>query len=266
MIPGVGDPLGRRPRRRAPDPEGLRAAGRGRHRARLRAPVRRPGVERAERRRLRRADPQRRRGHVPGQVQGQGALRALRAADGRRDPAPPRLQGGAGEGDRARADDRPVPADRRAGHGQDRRRRGARALGAPGARARPARRVRPARRGDRADRPARPPRPARGLPPGAPLAGRRDRPTVEPLRMHVNLSVAELRDPGLVENVLACDPGVRHRPGPARDRDHRVPARRRRRRGALPRAARARREDRARRLRHRLLVAVATCTRCRWTR
>ena len=28
-------------------------------------------------------------------------------------------------------------------------------------------------------------------------------PDVEPLRMHVNLSVAELRDPGLVENVLA---------------------------------------------------------------
>ena len=28
---------------------------------------------------------------------------------------------------------------------------------------------------------------------------------VEPLRMHVNLSVAELRDPDLVENVLACD-------------------------------------------------------------
>src|ERR1700754_635447 len=28
-------------------------------------------------------------------------------------------------------------------------------------------------------------------------------PTVEPLRMHVNLSVAELRDPGLVENVMA---------------------------------------------------------------
>jgi diguanylate cyclase (GGDEF)-like protein len=27
---------------------------------------------------------------------------------------------------------------------------------------------------------------------------------VEPLRMHVNLSVAELRDPGLVDNVLAC--------------------------------------------------------------
>ena len=28
-------------------------------------------------------------------------------------------------------------------------------------------------------------------------------PTVEPIRMHVNLSVAELRDPGLVDNVLA---------------------------------------------------------------
>ena len=91
-------------------------------------------------------------------------------------------------------------------------------------------------------------------------------PDVEPLRMHVNLSVAELRDPGLVDNVLACDPGGRDRPAPARGRDHREPAGRRRRRGALPRAARARRQDRARRLRHRLLVAVATCTRCRWTR
>ncbi len=29
-------------------------------------------------------------------------------------------------------------------------------------------------------------------------------PGVEPLRMHVNLSVAELRDPGLVDNVIAC--------------------------------------------------------------
>src|SRR5829696_3763417 len=35
-------------------------------------------------------------------------------------------------------------------------------------------------------------------------------PTVEPLRMHVNLSVAELRDPGLVDNVLASinDAGI----------------------------------------------------------
>src|SRR4051794_37916814 len=35
-------------------------------------------------------------------------------------------------------------------------------------------------------------------------------PTVEPLRMHVNLSVAELRDPGLVDNVLAAvhDAGI----------------------------------------------------------
>ena len=28
-------------------------------------------------------------------------------------------------------------------------------------------------------------------------------PSVEPIRMRVNLSVAELRDPGLVDNVLA---------------------------------------------------------------
>ena len=37
--PGRRRPAGRRPRRRAPHPEGLRAAGRGRHRAGLRAPV-----------------------------------------------------------------------------------------------------------------------------------------------------------------------------------------------------------------------------------
>ena len=50
------------------------------------------------------------------------------------DPAPPRPQGGAGQGDRARADRRPVPADRRARDGPDRRRRGARALEASRAR------------------------------------------------------------------------------------------------------------------------------------
>ena len=116
MLPGVGDPLvdGRAVARRI-----LKA---------FELPVeagtelvsvhlsRRPRQLQAERRRQRRADPQRRRRHVPGEVQGQGALRALRAADGRRHPAPPRLQGGAGEGDRARADGRPVPADRRARH------------------------------------------------------------------------------------------------------------------------------------------------------
>ncbi len=166
-------PAGRRPRRRPPHPEGVRAARRGRHRAGLRAPVRRPRVQPPVRRRRRRADPQRRRRHVPGEVQGQGALRALRAADGRRDPPSPRHEGRAGEGDRAPADDRPVPADRRAGHGQDRRRRGARPLGAPGARPRAARRVRAARRGDRADRAARALRAQRGLPAGPPLAGRR---------------------------------------------------------------------------------------------
>ncbi len=72
MIPGVGDPLHGRPRRRAPHPEGLRAAGRGRDRAGHRPPVRRPRLLAPEWRRRRRADPQRRRGHVPGQVQGQG--------------------------------------------------------------------------------------------------------------------------------------------------------------------------------------------------
>ena len=52
----------------------------------------------------------------------------------------------------------------------------------------------------------------------------------EPLRMHVNLSVAELRDPDLVDERAAPsieDAGIDARP--ARDRDHRVPAARRRR-------------------------------------
>ena len=268
MIPGVDDPLadGRAVARR--DPEGVRAARRGRHRAGLRAPLSvglalssQTGGDGDEL--IRNADVAMYQAKSKGKARFELFEPQMAAAD----PAPPRLQGRAGQGDRARADDRPVPADRRAGLGPDRRRRGARALGASRARPRPARRVRAAGRGDRADRAARPPRPARGLP-RRPAAGRTPRPTpsVEPLRMHVNLSVAELRDPDLVDNVLASIAGVRHRPEPARDRDHRVPAARRRRRGALPRAARARRQDRARRLRHRLLVAVATCTRCRWTR
>ena len=52
---------------------------------------------------------------------------------------------------------------------------------------------------------------------------------VEPLRMHVNLSVAELRDPDLVKNVLASIEESGIEPVAARDRDHRVPAARRRR-------------------------------------
>ena len=102
MLGGVERPAIDGARRRAPHPEGLRAAVRGRHRAGS-GTEHRHRVHRAERRRRRRADPQRRRGHVPGQGQRQGALRAVRAADGRRDPAPPRAQGRAGEGDRARA-------------------------------------------------------------------------------------------------------------------------------------------------------------------
>ena len=64
----------------------------------LGAPERRHRHERPGGRRRRSADPQRRRRHVPGQVEGQGALRGLRAVDGRRDPAPPRTQGGARQG------------------------------------------------------------------------------------------------------------------------------------------------------------------------
>ena len=94
----------------------------------------------------------------------------------------------------------------------------------PVARPRPARRVRAAGRGDRADRPARPPRPARGLPPGAPLAGRRDRRrrrAAAHARQPLGRRAAR---PGPGRQRPRLDPGVRHRPGPARDRDHRVPA------------------------------------------
>ena len=212
MIPGVGDPLvdGRAVARRIL--KAFELPGRGRHRARVSPSLRRPRLQPPVRRRRRRADPQRRRRHVPGEVQGQGALRALRAADGRRDPPSPRHEGRAGEGDRAPADDRPVPADRRAGQREDRRRRGARALGAPGARPRAARRVRAARRGDRADRAARALRPQRGLPAGPPLAGRRsgrDRAAAharEPVGRRAARSRTSSRTCSLAINTAGIDP------------------------------------------------------------
>ena len=78
-----------------------------------------------------------------------------------------------------------------------------------------------------------------------------------PLRMHVNLSAAELRDPELTADVRAVLEAGELDAGAARAGDHRDRAAQRRRdqRRALAGAALARRADRARRLRHGLLVA-----------
>ena len=79
---------------------------------------------------------------------------------------------------------------------------------------------------------------------------------VEPLRMHVNLSVAELRDPDLVKNVLASitEAGIDPQQLVIEITESQLLAAASR--GALPRAARAGHQDRARRLRHRLQLAV----------
>ena len=95
----------------------------------------------------------------------------------------------------------------------------------PVARPRPARRVRAAGRGDRADRAARPPRPARGLPAGAPLAGRRDRSrrrAAAHARQPVRRRAARSRTWSRTSSRSIQDAGID--PRPARDRDHRVPA------------------------------------------
>ena len=123
--------------------------------------------------RPRRADPRGRPGHVPGEDLGQGALRVLRPADGGGDAAPPRSQAGAGAGHRAPGDRRRVPADRRPRDRAHQRRRGARALGAPRARADRAHGVHPAGGGVRPDPGDRPARAGADLPPGAALGRRR---------------------------------------------------------------------------------------------
>ena len=148
----------------------------------------------APQRRRRRADPRGRPRDVPGQGEGQGAVRVLRPDDGRGDAAPARPQGGAREGDRARGDPRRVPADRVAADGPDLRRRGARALAASRPRAGRAVGVHPAGRGDRADPRARPPRAHAGLPAVAALARRRRRRSAAaPAREPVGRAIARSR-------------------------------------------------------------------------
>ena len=200
--------------------------------ARLGAPQRRHRRTAEPQRRRRRADPQRRPRDVPGQVQGQGALRVLRAADGRRDAAPPRPQGGAGA--RRSSASRSSSSTSRSSRSTPGRIVAAEALVRwehPVRGLVPPVGVRAAGRGDRPDR-ARSAATSCARPAGRRAAGRTPRPTGgEPLRMHVNLSVAELRDPGLVDERAAPrsqEAGIA--PEPARARDHRDPAARRRRR------------------------------------
>ena len=107
---------------------------------------------------------------------GKALLRALRPRGAGGDAAPPPDEGRPAARRRARGElTRPLPADRRARHRRRGGGRGARALGAPRARADHAGRVHPARRGDRDDRRDRALRAARGLPAGPPLAGRAGR-------------------------------------------------------------------------------------------
>ena len=145
-----------------------------------------------------------------------------------------------------------LPAEGRARDGHGRRRRGARALGAPAARARRPDRVRADRRADRPDRAADLLRARRRAAPGARVDGRGPRAERrrQPLRALVPRRAAGDRDPAPARE-------ARRRRAPARARDHREHAHAR----PGPRAGRARapEPDRpdalGRRLRHRLLVA-----------
>ena len=135
---------------------------------------------------------------------GKGRFEFFEPADGRRDAAPPRSQGGArARRSSARRSSSSTSRSSSLRDGAHQRRGGARALGAPGAR--PHRRRRSSSRWPRSTGPdpgARPAR-ARRRRAGRRGAGARPMPDGEPLRMHVNLSVAELRDPDLVADVPA---------------------------------------------------------------
>ena len=76
------------------------------------------------------------------------------------------------------------------------------------------------------------------------------------LQVQVNLCAIELEHPDLIQTITDVLAAHRHRPGPARARGHRDPARegRRARRRDAPAAPRPRRAARAGRLRHRLLA------------
>ena len=79
----------------------------------------------------------------------------------------------------------------------------------------------------------------------------------EHIRIAVNVSPVQFHRAGLQESILGALAEQRARAGPARDRDHRIdlPRRKRGDLAAAPLAPRARGQDRARRLRHRLLLA-----------
>ena len=99
------------------------------------------------------ADPARRHRDVLRQG-GRRRARDVRAAPGPLQPAPPVARRRPAPGDPERRDHALLPAQGRARDGHGRRRRGARALGAPAARARRPDRVRADRRADRPDRAA----------------------------------------------------------------------------------------------------------------
>ena len=132
---------------------------------------------RARHRGLRRPPSLRRPGDVPGQGESSRLVLQVRAGDagrrqgaGRARPRPP-------SGDRARRVVRRLPADRRALHRPDRRRRGAGSLDTPDPRSDPARRVHPGRRSQRLDRRPRRVRSPRSLQERSGLAG-------DPRRLH----------------------------------------------------------------------------------
>ena len=201
----------------------------------------------------------RRRRHVRREGGRQAPLRGLRAGDARLDHPAPRPQGRARARDRGARDRRPVPADRRSRHRHDRVRRGPRALEPSWPRPHPAARVHPARGEHGPDRAARPLRAGGGVrarqraprpPPGA----------GEPVGDRARAARPARDDHGR-------PPAHRHRPRPRRARGDRDAARQGRgpRRRDAEAAARPRRPDRTRRLRHRLLLAQLPAPPARWT-
>ena len=197
LLPDVHAPRGREP----PSPsscsrtcasrssiDGLHARGRRQHRHRLLHPSTATDVEQLNQRAdiAMYAAKEGGRGHV-----------ALRAAARPLQPAPPRARRRAALGDRRRRDRPLLPAQGRADDRPDHRRRGARALAAPAARARRPVRVRADRRADRPDRAAHLARARRGLEPGARVgrAGRGAQRRRQPVRPFVPGRAARRRDP-----------------------------------------------------------------------
>ena len=192
----------------------------------------------------------------PGQVRRVAPVRGLRALDVRPDDGPDRHGERPPAGDRARRAAGPLPAAGRPDHGPDRRLRGARPLAASGPRPGPAARLHPARGGDRADHAARAVGAGDRLSPGDEVARR---PPQRPAPADVGQPVRSPVRPGRPRRPGRRDPD-RDRDGPDDPgaRDHRE-----RRDGPVGRRhpdprppARHGRPARARRLRHRLFVAV----------